>query len=207
MCSWDDVIFVDMIHNQKDSSAHTREVDKHNEAFVAPTVAFPATDPYYFSQGTISLFGVTHARIRNFSLTINNNLDPKYYIRDAGTGRIPAEIHEGRREYSMSASIALPDSLITTSTTRTLFKELLAEGVYNSTIVGFDVSLVFTRGTNDTITITIPPSTAAVGGDAQGAFIRSATTSVTDANPVEAEVDILFRAMQIVTVDAVSTYP
>ena len=108
----------------------------------------------------------------------------------------------------MTATIVLPDSLAETATTRTLFKELLAEGDYGSGMIGFDIELVFTRtATTDLMTLTIPPSTAAVGGNAQGAFIRSSNTSVSTDNPVSTEVDILFRSMKAVIVDSEPVYP
>ena len=48
---------------------------------------------------------------------------------------------------------------------------------------------------------------AAVGGNAQGAFIRSANTSVGTENPVSTEVDILFRNLSCEVVDSEPVYP
>ena len=115
----------------------------------------------------------------------------------------------------MTATVVLPDSAAAaTDTTRTLFKELLAEGDYGSGTAGFDVDLVFTRGANDTLAINIPANNvagasvaAAVGGNAQGAFIRSANTSVGTENPVSTEVDILFRNLSCEVVDSEPVYP
>jgi hypothetical protein len=108
----------------------------------------------------------------------------------------------------MTATIVLPDSVTETATTRTLFKELLEEGDYGSGMIGFDIDIVFTRGTNDTITIKMPSDgTSATGGNEQGAFLRSANTSVTTDNPASTEVDIIFRNMGIVIVDSEPVYP
>ena len=75
-------------------------------------------------------------------------------------------------------------------------------------ITGFDIDLVFTRGTDDTLTITVPSDgTSAAGGNEQGAFIRSANTSVSTENPVSTEVDILFRDLSIVVKDSEPVYP
>lgn len=206
--SWESAPFMDMQHNQKDSSAHSPLVSKFSDSIQPVTVEFPTTQPYYFSQGAIKLFGETFARITNFTINVNNNLEPRYFIRNDGSERTPSAIFEGRREYSMTATIVLPDSLAETATTRTLFKELLAEGDYGSGMIGFDIELVFTRtATTDLMTLTIPPSTAAVGGNAQGAFIRSSNTSVSTDNPVSTEVDILFRSMKAVIVDSEPVYP
>tara|TARA_R110000765_G_scaffold257177_1_gene357472 strand:- start:570 stop:1157 length:588 start_codon:yes stop_codon:yes gene_type:complete len=195
-----------MNHNQYDDTVNVG-VNKFDASNLAVTVEQPSTEPYYFSQGSISLFDVEFARVTNFTININNNLEPRYFINNSGE-RTPSAIYEGRREYSMTATIVLPDSISSTATTRTLFKELLAEGDYSAGFTGFDIDLVFTRGANDTITITIPDDgTSGTGGNNQGAFLRSANTSVSTDNPVSTEVDILFRNMKIVVVDAEPVYP
>ena len=213
--SWESAPFIDMQHNQYDSSAVTAPNNKYDAGLSAVTVEYSDTEPYFFSQGSITLFGVEFARITNFTININNNLEPRYFIRNDGSQRTPSDIYEGRREYSMTASVVLPDSIAgATDTTRTIFKELLAEGDYGSGTAGFDVDLVFTRGTNDTLSINIPANNvagasvaAAIGGNAQGAFIRSANTSVSTENPVSTEVDILFRNLSMEVVDSEPVYP
>jgi hypothetical protein len=210
--SWDSSPFINMQHNQYDSSAVTAPNNKYDASLSAVTVEFPTSQPYYFSQGSITLFGVEFARITNFTININNNLEPRYFIRDDGSDRTPSEIYEGRREYSMTATVVLPDSTVgATSTERTLFKELLAEGDYGSGMAGFDIDLVFTRtATTDLFTINIPANqdgASGTGGNNQGAFIRSANTSVSTDNPVSTEVDILFRNMSATIVDSEPVYP
>ena len=202
--SWESAPFIDMNHNQYISSS--TEVNKYDASNKAVTVEYPTTEPYYFSQGSVTMFGVEFARITNFTININNNLEPRYFIRDDGSERTPSEIYEGRREYSMTATVVLPDSLASTSTTAPLFKQLLAEG----SNTGFDIDIIFTRGTNDTMTINIPADAdgnSGTGGNNQGAFLRSANTSVSTDNPTSAEVDILFRNMSITIVDSEPVYP
>ena len=209
--SWDSAPFIDIQHNQYDSSAVTAPNNKYDAGLSAVTVEYPGTEPYYFSQGSIQLFGVTFDRVTNFTININNNLEPRYFIRNDGSERTPSEIYEGRREYSMTATVVLPDSAAgATDTTRTLFKELLTEGDYGSGTAGFDIDLVFTRGTSDTITINVPANqdgASGTGGNNQGAFIRSANTSVSTDNPVSTEVDVLFRNMSATIVDSEPVYP
>ena len=75
---------------------------------------------------------------------------------------------------------------------------------------GFDIDIVFTRGTSDTLTINIPADadgSSGTGGNNQGAFLRSANTSVSTDNPASTEVDILFRNMSITIVDSEPVYP
>ena len=204
--SWESAPFLNMDHNQYDDTVNAG-VNKFDATSLAVTVERPSTEPYYFSQGSVSMFGVVFARVANFTININNNLEPRYFI-SSDAARTPSAIFEGRREYSMTATIVLPDSISSTDTTRTLFKELLAEGDYTAGFTGFDIDLVFTRGTNDTLTITVPSDgTSAAGGNEQGAFIRSANTSVSTENPASTEVDILFRDLSIVVVDSEPVYP
>jgi len=159
--SWDGVNFQGMVHNQKEHPslpASTSTGQKYLPYYGAMQtitsggstagIDFPTTNPYFFSQGTVSLFGQTIARIRSFNITVSNGEEPRYYIqRRYGNQRGPNEIREGRREYTMTATLALPDSQASTADTRSLFKELLLEGDYGSGIVGFDVELAFARGT------------------------------------------------------------
>ena len=238
--SWDGINFQDMVHDQKFHSsfgsgttalpgyALMQSINKDDigapQGLLSDSSAtydssgFPSTDPYYFSQGSLTMFGVEFARLRSFSISIANNEEPRYYIGGQGKGtrrhRGPTEIREQQREYSMSASIVLPDSLDGSSadeTGRRLFTELLLEGDYGTTtpsMSGFAITLTFTRAANDTITITIPDDgTAATGGGQQGAFIRSAPHAVSGDNPLQVEADILFRNMKIQIKDSEPFYP
>tara|TARA_R100001082_G_C4359968_1_gene158828 strand:- start:663 stop:2312 length:1650 start_codon:yes stop_codon:yes gene_type:complete len=214
MMSWDSVNFLGMIHNQKTNSnfgSGSTNVPFYSlmKTVTSSNVNLPSTDPYYFSQGEVTIFGQTIARIRSFSISINNNEEPRYYVsKQLGRRRGPTEIREQRREYTMSVSLALPDALSATNTSaRTLFTELLLEGDYGSGKAGFDVSLVFTRGSNDTITINVPDSTAGTGGNNQGAFIRTAPHDFGAENPFQVDADILFRNMKITVVDSEHYYP
>ena len=212
--SWDGVNFLGMITNQQYNSAFSTSTNHPFYSLMkkidSDDVNFPTTDPYYFSQGEVSMFGQTIARLRSFTLAISNGEEPRYYIqKQMGRRRGPVEIKENRREYSMSASIALPDALASTSNAaRTLFTEMLLEGDYGSGTAGFNITLTFTRGTNDSITITIPDDgTAATGGNQQGAFIRGAQHDLGGENPFQADVDILFRNLKIDVADFEHYYP
>ena len=208
--SWDGMSFLGMLHNQQTNSNGSVTVPFYSlmKTIDSGDVVHPTSEPYYFSQGDLTMFGQTIARVRSFEISINNNLEENFYIsKQLGRKRGPLEIREGRREYSMSATIALPDAGVASTAARTLFNELLLEGDYG-TKTGFAISLVFTRGTKDTITITIPDDgTAAAGGDNQGAFLRSAPHNIGTDNPFQVDADILFRSMKIVVEDTESYYP
>jgi len=255
---WDSMQFLDMMHNMQRHSDLSNS-GPNAKAFMPrygamldigpneigrPTTGNnytrPDTSPYYFSQGTVKMFGSdiataeglrtggdVIARLRSFSLSVSNSEEPRYYISKQVEGkRGPSEILEQRREYSMSATIAMPDSGDITATDRNIFKELLLAGDYRGTsgMRGFTIELTFTRGTNDSISIIIPGESlngnanassnsnltagdASSEGGRQGAFIRAAAHNINDANPIEAEVDILFRSMIINIVDNQPVYP
>tara|TARA_R110002020_G_scaffold73446_8_gene188153 strand:+ start:2379 stop:4097 length:1719 start_codon:yes stop_codon:yes gene_type:complete len=218
--SWDSVNFMGMVHNQ---ATYTDKSDLGYGSTKMPMhalmhnitntqVEYPTTEPYYFSQGEVKFFGTTFARVRNFNLSISNNDEPRHYITARhGRNRGPSEIVEGRREYTMACTLVLPDADATESATvansQTLFKELLLEGNYGTTTTpsntGFSVVLTFTRGADDTITITMPDDgTAAQGIGESGAYIMSATHNITTEGPMQIEVDMIIRNLKIVVVDS-----
>mgnify|MGYP003649455823 CR=1 FL=1 len=234
--SWDGVNFLGMVHNQKaqnDANASGQYGTGEGNGITNNTLSrmtlpyysvmqdistahidFPNSEPYYFSQGSISMFGQEIARIRSFALTIANNEEPRYYLQKRyGRNRGPVEIREQQREYSLAVTLALPDAARSEgseywSTASTVFKELILEGNYGDGVKskegmkGFNVSLTFERAVNDSITITIPDDgTAAEGGNQQGAFIRTAPHSITGDNPLQVDADILFRNMKVVIKD------
>jgi len=193
---------------------------------------FPTDEPYYFSQGTVTLWGQEFARIRSFNLSVNNNEDPRYYITGQyGRHRGPSEIREQRREYGMSCILALPDSASSRTggldTATVLFRELLLEGTYDTTTMkGFKVQLDFEKSNGDSIRIYIPGldpteeplATLALStnepyrvlsgsGNSQGCFIRRAEHAITAESPMQIEVDMLFRNIHIIIKDKNPLYP
>jgi len=183
MTSWDTVQFLDMFHNQKESSqsdvnpgseaANTGVFNNDSMSAGMPRytdmldisssdASLPTTEPYYFSQGQVKIMGQEFARVRSFNLSISNGEEARYYIAPRfGRQRGPAEIREGRRSYGLSCTLALPDSgasetAVSRDTATEFFKQLLMEGNYGSGMEGFNIELTFTRGTNDSIQILIP---------------------------------------------------
>jgi hypothetical protein len=240
--SWDDVQFLDLVHNQTrhsaidNGNASAPDMDKSSNMLLSPlgigadmpyiapvtgnqvldTPVYPTTEPYYYSQGTLSFFGVEFARIRSFSLDMSNNVEARYYMNNKGGKRIPSEFQEARREYSFTASIALPDSFSASSTVKSLWKELILEGNYagvgnTAALQGFDMSLTFTRGTNDTITLTSPYNTtgsndAATTFDKQGCFFTRASHPISSESPLQVDGEITMRNMKLVVVDSIPVY-
>ena len=71
--------------------------------------------PYFYSTVSLTMHGEAIARFRRFTLTVDNGLDPRYYItqNDAASPRdnrqILTEILEGRRNVSFGGSLDLDD--------------------------------------------------------------------------------------------------
>jgi hypothetical protein len=188
--SFDDVMFKNISHNKSGYPKYSSGIER-------PTIDYPTTEPYYFSMGKMTIGGVEFARLRNFRLDINNNCEPRYYVSDnSGEGRIPYEIREGHKEYSLAATIDVSDA--------SLYEEVVQEGTYSNVFKGFQVVITFTRGTNDTITVTMPPSTPAAGTHAQGCLIKKGKLDIVTDPVVPQELDILVRSAQIVVVDSLA---
>ena len=176
---------------------------------------YPRTDPYYFTQGEITLHGVVVARIRDFSISINNNIESRYYIEKRGDMRRrgPSQLHEGRREYTMSCTV-VPDSIEVAkagaSTTRTIFEEYLMQGDYgdfgsNEGIKGIGLKIEFTRATNDTITLEVTGSSTQ---GAPNAYITNAPMQIDGNNPLQIPVEIGIRTWDTIQVkDKEPFYP
>ena len=245
---WDGVQFLDMVHNVKShydlpgsgsngfmprytlmqemTSANVGRLTQDTSTTVE-TISHtrPATQPYYFSNGTVQFYGAsggqTMARVRNFALNVSNGEEPRYYIRRNYEGRrSPHEIFEGNREYTMSATLSTPDSTNqSTAAGETnsvdLWRELLLAGDYRGTsgqgFRGFGIRLTFTRDTassGDYIRLYIPnDGTAGSGGNEQGAFIRTAPHNIGTDNPIQADADIQFRSMRVEIRDNEPMYP
>ena len=240
---WESVPFMGMVHNQYDYEGKTNDLTQQypggpagtelpGYAFIqsigsgnighpstssgSVSKSFPSTEPYYFSQGELKMHGITFARVRSFSLSVSNGVEPRYYVKPIhGRQRGPNEMREQAREYSFSATITSEDSAAGTSTSENanaLFKELILEGDYGTpsspSKKGIDIVLTFERGTNDKIVITVPEDeTAAAGLNEQGAFITSASHSIDGNNPIQADVDMLFRNLKIEVWDTLPVYP
>jgi len=240
-CGWDTATFLGMTHSIQDGPRSTGSLrrfammhDIAKDEIGIPVTsgtgttlpALPSTEPYYFSEGNIKMFGQTIARVRNFSINVSNGEEARYYVgkRDPDN-RGPFEILEGQRTYSMSATVALPSSSDFTGTTaHDLFRELMSSGEYDAAQsssatgqVGFNIELTFDRGgsSNDQIKILIPDdysgsaenTGAEAGGAQQGAFIQTAPIPIDGANPMEQTAAIIFRSLKIEIKDNQPFYP
>jgi len=100
----------DMIHNMPGGGGST--IVKYG-AVVAPAMDKVTEQPYFFSKADIKFGGVAFAKFRTLTLTINNQLDPRFYITQSATNdnrQILSEILEGRRAISIGGQLDMDDT-------------------------------------------------------------------------------------------------
>jgi Phage tail tube protein len=194
--SLDEIDFIGLEHNISSPS----NLPFYSAGVTDPSgLVYPSTQPYLFSYGTMSLDGTTFARLRNFNLSISNSLDAKYYVQSASGSLLPYEYREGQRQYQLSCQIDINDT--------SLYRELVQMGTYSSTYKGFQVVIGFTRGTGDSITLSLPSTTPGAGLDSMGCLIQTAPHNVSTDPVVSVSMTIIGRNLGIVVNDAISTYP
>lgn len=148
MLALDEVVFRNLKH---DSAIPSTSVPKYSASTIAPTATHPTEQPMLFSQGTISLFDLCSdfARIRSFSLEINNNIETERYvstITDQNIAcdpeiitQVPFELVEGNREITLEVEAVME--------TREYWEHLMREGRSTGTGLvnktGFDFRLEF----------------------------------------------------------------
>lgn len=209
--SIDDLIGRTMRYRDIDAS----DVDPwYSENITHVSQTLTTDEPYHFSYGVLTFAGSTVARVREFNLEVSNGLEPKYYVTNpkdlAVVGRennyTPWEIREGKRDYRCSITVDVDPN------ERNLFADLCRMGVYTSVYKGFQIVLTFTRGTSDTITITLAPTrnettVPAAGGDVQGCLISKAPHNIVEQPLVSVPLEIEVRSAQIVVQDDIQYYP
>ena len=100
----------DMVHNMPGGGGST--IMKYGTV-VAPDLQRQTEQPYFFSKADIKFGGVTFAKFRTLTLTINNQLDPRFYITQSATSdnrQILSEILEGRRAITIGGQLDMDDT-------------------------------------------------------------------------------------------------
>ena len=123
-----DFIAQDMRHNigEDDGTGSAADVARYAAKGVAPTSTYDVTpmrvsrvteQPYFFTGAEIKIHGTVFARLRSFSISVDNALDPRYYVtQSAGATasthdrQILYEILEGRRTITVSGSIDMDNT-------------------------------------------------------------------------------------------------
>lgn len=138
----DEVIFQDLTH---DVALPSTSVPKYSAGTVAPIMVQVTEEPLYYSMGTMSLFELTNtfARIRSFTLRVDNQLTAERYLNKATVAgattvdQTVSEVNEGRQLITLEME-AIVDQ-------RQYFEHLMRQGRNDalSAKTGFDVMLRF----------------------------------------------------------------
>lgn len=149
------------------------------------SITLLTTKPYFFYQGALSLWGTAFAKLKSFSLSIDNMLKPEWYIQSTD-GQHAHEINAQERAYEMKATVIVEDTAI--------FDKI-------GTDTAFDIDLTFTRtAASDTLQIKNPTT--------KKCYLKSAPHNLpaTGGN-IPVELTIIPRGIEFVVVDAIATYP
>lgn len=172
------------------------------------------SEPYYFSQGVITMkvpylggASAVIATVKQFKLDVSNNLDPKYYIT-TGVEKVPYEIWEGKREYTLTLTVDLVDNDGWKKDSPLL--ELLNQGMNGGAFTGAAFDIKFSRSANDYIEFITPASgTATCGGNNQGSLLMSAPMPVGGTGIITTTMEFKSRTLLIKVVDGLAStaYP
>ncbi len=97
----DEMLFLNMQTTRNSSN------DAYDPADPAVDPGASATGRYMFASGTVTIAGITYDTVRRFSLSVDNQIEPRYYIqRDANTGLLHAnDLVEGRRVWRLEIDV------------------------------------------------------------------------------------------------------
>ena len=149
------------------------------------SITLLTTKPYFFYQGALTLWGTTFARLKSFSLSVDNMLSPEWYIQSTD-GQYAHEINAQERAYEIKATVIVEDTAI--------FDKI-------GTDTAFDIDLTFTRtAASDTLQIKNPTT--------KKCYLKSAPhiLPATGGN-IPVELTIIPRGIEFVVVDAIAAYP
>ena len=235
----------DMMHNigqEQGSSANNLKVLKYGDVYTEPNhttqnqTPFAAVSaitegpvppspmkeirvteqPYFFSNARIQFKGTTFARFRNFSFSVDNALDPRYYIgqQDAGdpnsNRQVLSEILEGRRTLGFTGTLDMDGTADTAPNDAVFLQWLLNQGVHsandvrdNPIIQGLQIVITLERVSDanagsakafDRMVLTMPKKTS---GSSQlgttsdiGLVLRSAAANIAGPPQVHQSVEI-----------------
>ena len=228
--SLDEILFRDVYFKNDD----TLLTPFYDTDVAAQALTYPTREPFYFSEcevnmklvqyinaTTATLTEVTIPSVRSFRLEVNNNLTPKYYLRQegaSGAGDVhgPYEIIEGRQEFRISLRVDLSD-FSTEFNKDDLFLNLLRQGRETASsaytaVKGIGMRIAFLRANDpsDRIYLYLPSNyVPAVGGEAQGGLIIRAPHNIVTEDLVSVPVEIIGRNIGVSIQDHINgtTYP
>ncbi len=158
-----------------------RHLDQSRAGVAQYALGTLGTDPgfsgaprYIFANATLTAFGLVMAHVRRFTLSVDNQIEPRYYLAVTGEPDIQqvSELHEGKRIYALEFEIDVLDG----TTDLGLWDFMLNQGAVDATspTLGGTLTLAFRsmaeEGGSSTLTFNCSGSVSAAN---PGAVIRS----------------------------------
>lgn len=146
------------------------------------------TESYVFCEGAATYFGSVYARVLDFSVSVKRAFKARRYIQSANAC-YPYEINMGPRDIEMSTTIVAADDVAAYGTA--YYEELL-----DPTGGGSTMTLLFTRGASDTLSVTLT-----------GCGLKTASHPINpSAEDVPVGLELIAKDITAEVVDSISTY-
>jgi len=173
--SLDELLFKDMIHNISGKG-------KYSASATAGSDPGPiSTGRFMFSAAEININGVVFAHIRRFSLTIDNQLETKYYLSRADSAdgsQHPKDLVPGKQVYRLETELDMADPVID----RDIWEFLVNQGAstWPGNTLGAQISIYFTSisETGGSYRFEIHCSATGVSATHPGAVLLSAPAHI-----------------------------
>lgn len=174
-CSLEELLFLGIKHNRSGVYGYDSNV------IAATDPGFSDAGRWIFAGASINFAGQSLCRVRRFSLSIDNQLEYRYYLCTTGGGTdhlmVPNDIVEGKRVYRMELELDLGDP----STDLELFDFLMLEGRASTSakVSGLQITLTFqTQAADNGHIFTISCSPAGASTTLPASVITSAKYNI-----------------------------
>lgn len=109
--SLDEIVFKDIFLGGSGFAG----VNKYASVAYAPDPGPSTKGRFLFAGAQMTMFGVPFCRVRSFSITIDNMLEPRYYFckansTDVNPSQVLSDLVEGKRQYEMDLEMDLVDT-------------------------------------------------------------------------------------------------
>jgi len=161
----------------------TQQAYKSTDTKSSITLLTTKSYRFFHTSTNLTLWDSSFARVKSFTLTIDNHLTPEWYWQDTDAEYL-YEINENEQTFELRAVLRPTDMDI--------FDHI---GVDTE----FDFDLVLTRGTGDTIEFKNPTAKKCV--------MSEAPHPLPGKGPMEVSAMIIPKGLEIIVVDAIAAYP
>jgi hypothetical protein len=151
-------------------------IDMDDQTAFPTGYAKVTTRPYMMHQGALTVFGSAYGKVKDFNLTIKHGIEPNNYFQQK-----PVDLTEGRMTIDASLTLTMFD-----------------DGIWDiavATRASTTITLLFTRGTDDTLQI-----------DVTGAYPKPRFNTGGERG-VETTVDFVCQNATLTVIDSNATYP